>query len=76
MNISHRLIPKQGQAWGIGSTYPYYRKKEKEKQELFCKVEPSLTLRDFPTLERKGADSKQDRHTCSENTICQEIIRK
>ena len=54
MNINYHLIPKQGQAWGIGSTY--YRKKEKEKQELFSKVEPSLTLLDFPTLERKGAD--------------------
>jgi integrase len=38
----------------IGSTY--YRKTEKEKQELFRKVEPSLTLLDFPSLERKGAD--------------------
>ena len=38
----------------IGSTY--YRKNDKEKAELFEKIEPSLTFLDFPSLERKGAD--------------------
>ena len=27
-----------------------------EKAEIFCKVEPSVTFLDFPSLERKGAD--------------------
>jgi hypothetical protein len=52
----------------IGSTY--YRKTEKEKQELFSKVEPSLTLLDFPTLERKGADFQSKIDTLEqENTM-------
>jgi len=38
----------------IGSTY--YRKNDKEKAELFEKIEPSLTFLDFPSIERKGAD--------------------
>ena len=38
----------------IGSTY--YRKTSKEKEEIFRKIEPSLTFLDFPSLERKGAD--------------------
>ena len=37
-----------------GSTY--YRKTQKEKEELFNKIEPSLTFLDLPSLERKGAD--------------------
>ena len=37
-----------------GSTY--YRKTEKEKAELFNKIEPYLTYLDFASLERKGAD--------------------
>lgn len=37
-----------------GSTY--YRKSEKEKAELYRKIEPSLTFLDFLSLERKGAD--------------------
>lgn len=37
-----------------GSTY--YRKTEKEKTQLFRKIEPHLTFLDYPTLERKGAD--------------------
>ena len=37
-----------------GSTY--YRKPEKEKIELFRKIEPHLTFLDYPTLERQGAD--------------------
>ena len=52
----------------IGSTY--YRKTEKEKQELFWKVESSLTLLDFPTLERKGADFQSKIDTLEqENTL-------
>lgn len=38
----------------IGSTY--YRKTEKEKAELFRRVEPYLTYLDFASLERKGSD--------------------
>jgi len=37
-----------------GSTY--YRRSEKEKLELFRKIEPYLTFLDQSTLERKGAD--------------------
>jgi integrase len=37
-----------------GSTY--YRKTEKEKIELFRKVEPYLTFLDITSLERQGAD--------------------
>ena len=52
----------------IGSTY--YQKTEKEKQELFRKIEPSLTLLDFPSLERRGADFQSKIDTLEqENTI-------
>jgi integrase len=37
-----------------GSTY--YRKPDKDKYELFRKIEPYLTYLDFASLERKGAD--------------------
>ena len=37
-----------------GSTY--YRKSDKEKTELFRKIEPYLTFLDYEELERKGAD--------------------
>lgn len=37
-----------------GSTY--YRKSEKEKYELFKKIEPYFTYLDFASLERKGSD--------------------
>jgi integrase len=40
----------------IGSTY--YRKTDKEKTELFLKIEPYLTFLDFAALERKGADTQ------------------
>jgi integrase len=43
--------------WSIGHAgSTYYRKNDKEKAELFRKVEPALTFLDFPSLERKGAD--------------------
>jgi hypothetical protein len=43
--------------WFIGHAgSTYYRKSEKEKAELFRKIEPSLTFLDFLSLERKGAD--------------------
>ena len=43
--------------WFIGHAgSTYYRKSEKEKANLFRKIEPSLTFLDFPSLERKGAD--------------------
>ena len=38
------------------SVSTYYRKTDKEKIELFRKIEPHLTFLDYPTLERKGAD--------------------
>ena len=37
-----------------GSTY--YRKSEKEKAELFRKIEPYLTFLNYEELERRGAD--------------------
>ncbi len=37
-----------------GSTY--WRKKDKEKAEIFKKIEPYLTFLDIQQLERKGAD--------------------
>ena len=39
-----------------GSTY--YRKSEKDKAELFKKIEPYLTFLDLTTLQRKGADTQ------------------
>ena len=43
--------------WFIGHAgSTYYRKNDKEKAELFRKIEPTLTFLDFPSLERKGAD--------------------
>lgn len=43
--------------WFIGhSGSTYYRKSDKEKFELFRKIEPYLTYLDFASLERKGAD--------------------
>ena len=39
-----------------GSTY--YRKTDKEKVEIFRKIEPYLTFLDFATLERKGSDTQ------------------
>ena len=38
----------------MGSTY--YRKNEKEKYDLFHKIEPYLTYLGYSALERKGAD--------------------
>jgi hypothetical protein len=38
------------------SVSTYYRKTEKEKIEIFTKIETHLTFLDYPTLERKGAD--------------------
>jgi integrase len=43
--------------WFIGhSESTYYRKSEKEKVELFRKIEPYLTFLNYAELERKGAD--------------------
>jgi integrase len=43
--------------WFIGHAgSTYYRKNDKEKAELFRKIEPALTFLDLPSLERKGAD--------------------
>ena len=39
-----------------GSTY--YRKTDKEKVEIFRKIDPYLTFLDFATLERKGSDTQ------------------
>jgi integrase len=41
---------------GHSSVSTYHRKTDKEKIELFRKIEPHLTFLDYPTLERKGAD--------------------
>jgi hypothetical protein len=38
----------------IGSTY--YRKSDKEKAQLFSKIEPYLTFLDYSELEARGAD--------------------
>ena len=40
--------------WDGGSTY--YRKSEKEKAELFRKIEPYLTFLNYEELERRDAD--------------------
>ena len=43
--------------WFIGhSGSTYYRKKESEKIEIFCKIEPYLTFLNVYQLERQGAD--------------------
>jgi hypothetical protein len=43
--------------WFIGhSGSTYYRKTEKEKAEIFRKIEPYLTFLDYEELERKGSD--------------------
>jgi integrase len=43
--------------WFIGhSGSTYWRKKDKEKAEIFKKIEPYLTFLDIEQLERKGAD--------------------
>jgi hypothetical protein len=43
--------------WFIGhSGSTYYRKAEKEKAEIFRKIEPYLTFLDYTELEARGAD--------------------
>jgi integrase len=43
--------------WFIGhSGSTYYRKSEKEKAQLFAKIEPYLTFLDYSELEARGAD--------------------
>ena len=43
--------------WFIGHAgFTYWRKKDKEKAEIFKKIEPYLTFLDIQQLERKGAD--------------------
>jgi hypothetical protein len=43
--------------WFIGhSGSTYYRKTEKEKAEVFRKIEPYLTFLDYSELEARGAD--------------------
>jgi hypothetical protein len=45
--------------WFIGhSGYTYWTKKDSEKAEIFCKIEPYLTFLNIPQLERQGADMK------------------
>jgi integrase len=44
--------------WFIGHAgSTYYRKGEKERADLFRKIEPYLTYLDYAVLERKGADT-------------------
>jgi hypothetical protein len=40
----------------VGSTY--YRKSDKEKSEIFKKIEPYLTYIDITSLQRKGAEAE------------------
>jgi hypothetical protein len=43
--------------WFIGhSGSTYWAKKNSEKAEIFCKIEPYLTFLNIPQLERQGAD--------------------
>ena len=43
--------------WFIGHAgSTYYRKSEKEKAQLFAKIEPYLTFLDYSELEARGAD--------------------
>jgi integrase len=43
--------------WFIGhSGSTYWTKKDSEKAEIFCKVEPYLTFLNIPELQRQGAD--------------------
>jgi hypothetical protein len=43
--------------WFIGhSGYTYWTKKDSEKAEIFCKIEPYLTFLNIPQLERQSAD--------------------
>jgi integrase len=43
--------------WFIGHAgSTYYRKKDREREEIFKKIEPYLTFMDFSQLEAKGAD--------------------
>ena len=43
--------------WFIGhSGSTYWTKKDSEKAEIFCKIEPYLTFLNIPQLERQGAD--------------------
>jgi integrase len=45
--------------WFIGhSGSTYYRRSDKDKFELFKKIEPYLTFLDLTSLERKGADQQ------------------
>jgi integrase len=45
--------------WFIGhSGSTYYRKTDKEKIEIFRKIEPYLTFLDVATLERRGSDTQ------------------
>jgi integrase len=45
--------------WFIGHTgSTYYRKSEKEKAEIFKKIEPYLTFLDVASLERIGSDTQ------------------
>jgi len=59
----------------IGSTY--YRKSDKEKYELFKKIEPYLTYLDQSGLERRGADLQNRLETMEhENKDLRENINK
>jgi integrase len=55
-----------------GSTY--YRKSEKEKAELFRKIEPYLTFLNYEELERRGADITSQLE--EKNRMIQHMMRK
>lgn len=56
----------------FGSTY--YRKSEKERAEIFRKIEPYLTFLDYEELERKGADIASQLE--EKDRMIQNMIRK
>jgi integrase len=60
--------------WTLGHSYStYWRKGDKEKYELFKKIEPYLTYLDQSGLERKGADIKTKMDTFEkENKLLRE----
>jgi len=56
-NYNFRFRYADFSEWFIGhSGSTYWTKKDSEKAEIFCKIEPYLTFLNMPQLERQGAD--------------------
>ena len=51
----------------VGSTY--YRVSDKEKAQLFKKIDPHLTFMDYSALERQGADIQTKLDTMEKENI-------